>query len=115
MIELIKQEVLPNERIEVQSALCLGLGSIENAKLDPLPGYTDKSEDTGSSSVPVSWEDEDSSDGNYKNEGIEPVGQGHPRNHPLYQLIVFETVLECLRIDTSLSTCPTCVLTQSFR
>ena len=98
LIEQIKQKLLPNDSVEVKSAICLGLGNIENAQLCPLPSHVDKPETTRSNSVPVSWEDEYPSDDDDESESMEPVGHGRPRNYPLYQLIVFETVLDCLRI-----------------
>jgi len=87
LIEQLKH-ILLNETIFLDSALCLGLGSLEKAKLHPLLGRVNgaKREE---------WWCE--SPYGYGNESFEPIAKGRPRSAPLYQLLVFESVLEILR------------------
>jgi hypothetical protein len=79
------QTLLSEDSIVVDSALCLGMGSLERADLRPLPSCT---------LDPDSWD----------SVSFCPVASGRQRNGGLYQLLVFETVLTCLRekfiIDT---------------
>lgn len=91
LIRQIREKIIPNERIVVDSAICLGLGSLEEPNINaPLPAYGTRDwEDE--SRIPDHWEDD------IDPVVLEPIGNGEHRNWGLYQFIVFETVLECLR------------------
>ena len=98
LIDLIKRKIIPNERIQIQSALCLGLGSIENAKRERLPSGAAKPIDgprASNATVLQHWEPFADDD---RCKLTKPICHGRPQNPSLYQLIVFETILDCLRM-----------------
>jgi len=88
----IKDKINLQAGIFLDNALCLGLGSLEHSHLTPLPGWpTSKLEgDNSENEANLSWEEE--LEIRYR-----PVGLGKERNRTLYQLLVFETAIECLR------------------
>jgi hypothetical protein len=77
--------LLSEDNIVVNNALCLSIGSLEHANMGPLPG---------------GCLDPDSWDAVY----FPSVGSGRQRNEGLYQLLVFETVLSCLREKFTIDT-----------
>jgi hypothetical protein len=88
LAKTIKEKVLP-QNITINSALCLGLGFIELGRKTALPGKIDF-DNLIRAKIPR----EDQFDAEQKE--LKLVAKGH-RNWGLYQLIVFETVLQCLR------------------
>ncbi|MCJ1409789.1 hypothetical protein MMC19_003872 [Ptychographa xylographoides] len=113
LIRLVQKYVIPNHRITIDSALCLGLGSFSNRSLEPLlfprrlvggydeerkPSdneyYTSSSGNESEREVVVSKSHRQEAD----NSSTSMASNGGLRNISLYQLMLFETVLECLRM-----------------
>lgn len=91
----VRHTLLSQEHISIDNALCLGLGSMEMAQLKPLPGWP-KVSHTFRDQIPLEWQDATLSD-EWDEKGFGPVAKGRKRNNSLYQLMVFETALSCLR------------------
>ena len=103
LIRFIKRTVLPLESLTVHSALCLGLGSMENRSLTLLRGPAKDPHAVDSQEVPISWEDEAPSDEDDA-EAVKPISCGVHLNSSLYQLAFFETVLLTLREKSLINT-----------
>jgi len=88
----IKKKINLQAGIFLDNALCLGFGSLEQSPLTLLPGWpANKLErDDFENEAELSWDEE--LETRYR-----PVGRGKERNMTLYQLLVFETAIECLR------------------
>ena len=117
LLKLIEKHILPNQRIDIDSALCLGLGSFSNRSLKRLKfphrlsSHSDGLENSDQSSqawslmyrTSSSFEDEDEDHAcrdRTSHEDSRDTNMAHDgglRNVGLYQLLLFETVLECLR------------------
>lgn len=99
LLNVIQTKLLTLKTMHIESALCLGLGSLEHAKLFPRLKWPTPQADTqvNDTDIPESWEG-DTSD---KEPDIESCPSDSIkktfRNQSLYQLVVFETTLECLR------------------
>jgi hypothetical protein len=98
--EQVRHLLLTQRNISIDNALCLGLGSIEMAPHWSLPGRT-KANQRVKDSMPVDWQD--SIDPDDAPSTFPPVADGRKRNISLYQLLVFETVLSCLRMSPKVS------------
>lgn len=88
LVKTIREKIFPQD-IFIDSALCLGLGRIGEARNRSLPGKLNLSFLQRSK---MTWEDQ--CDAEQKN--LDLIARGE-RNWGLYQLIVFETVLHTLR------------------
>lgn len=94
LVQQIQDEIIPRENIVLENAICLGLGSLEKAAMGSLPGW--------SNTTSIIDRDEvlDKSLGPLLDDNLprfRPVGKGQRRNFGLHQLLVFETVMTCLR------------------
>lgn len=114
LLELVRNRLLPNQRIDIDSALCLGLGSLRDRprkrlrslcsikrNIDhrlSLPSYGYET----SSVFEDGDEDRDRAESTKDGEGSTTF-IGDLRNMSLYQLLLYETVLECLRTSILLS------------
>lgn len=114
LLELIEKHILPNPRIEIASALCLGLGRFSTGFFQQLrflcvPSSAEDDEEHVDRSLRfwdceyhTSFEDASEGEGDdsasHETDGHEILIRdvGEP-NSSLYQLLLFETVLECLR------------------
>lgn len=93
---VIRSKLL-SSTIQIESAVCLGLGSFENSKLEALSAICREKEFIDVP-IPDSWDDEISSEDDLDVGDIEMNYEFQKvRNQSLYQLIIFETVLEYLR------------------
>ncbi len=98
LILTIKNTILAQKSIKLDSALCLGLGPIDAGRRDSLPG--------GNPWIPLSscFTRNDEGQEFEPDEGFpvsfRPIGKGRRRNATLYQLLVFETVLRYLRMTS---------------
>lgn len=88
----IREQVNPQKSILLNNAMCLGLGSLETARLQPLPGCT-----SGLNIVNQGLSADGDCTSVSNSQIMKPVAKGKPRNPSLYQLLVFETVVACLR------------------
>lgn len=103
LVKLIEKYILPNPRIKIDSALCLGLGRSRKGFFQRLrflyASSSDENDEETAENLKI-WdceyntlfEDESEGEGNISRDRILIV-----QNRPLYQLLLFETVLECLR------------------
>jgi len=116
LVKLIEKYILPNQRIEIDSALCLGLGRFAEGFFWRLRflcrSRSDKDDEENvdkrlrvwDCEYDTSFEDEGEGEGegddstNHETNRDEILirDAGAP-NSSLYQLLLFETVLECLR------------------
>lgn len=89
----VREVILSKDAIFVDEALCLGLGSMEMAELEPLSGRSKTTPKVkGKTTVnKLHWTELDKAD------SLTPVASGQNRNKNLYQLLIFETALSCLR------------------
>lgn len=95
LIEQIRERISSQPTIYINNALCLGLGSLEESKFQHLPGWTRvtrRMKDSASHSENTLQPSEEDM------RRFKPVAKGEKRNRSLYQLLVFETVIKCLRM-----------------
>ena len=116
LVRLIKKYILPNPRIEIDSALCLGLGRFRKGffrRLRFLCGSHSDGDDEENvekrlriwdCEFDTSFEDEGEGQGEGDDSTDHEMNRDKPLtrdagapNSSLYQLLLFETVLECLR------------------
>ena len=111
VLNLIEKRILTNPRFEIDSALCLGLESMSGSRLEQLKfprllsvkSYDDDYMDSDMRSLALEEEEDRdyvSRDCGSNNDGIdaESVAYGGTLwNISLYQLLLYETVLESLR------------------
>lgn len=110
LVKLIERFILPNPRIEIDSALCLGLGRSRKGFFQRLrflcASSSDKNDEKTAEKRLRIWDCEYNTLFESKNEGegdnSTNLNISRDRilivqNRPLYQLLLFETVLECLR------------------
>jgi hypothetical protein len=95
LVGQVRHTILSQDHISIDNALCLGLGSMEMAQLKPLPGWP-KVSHTFKDDISLDWQDATLS-GEWDEKAFGPVAKGRKRNNSLYQLLVFETALSCLR------------------
>ena len=99
---LLEKHILPNQDLNIDSALCLGLGSFSTRK--PIPWDLARRPSSCQDTVSVihSEVENDSSKEECEDEGVSgnpSMGaDGEPRNTSLYQLLLFEHVLTSLRV-----------------
>lgn len=99
LLEQINAKICSRESIFIDNALCLGLGSLEESNLTPLPGWTSSNiEDDTTDYQNLSWSSQEDT------MRFKPVAKGRKRNWSLYQLLVFETAISCLRRPLSFPT-----------
>lgn len=99
LVKQVREIILSHASVFVDEALCLGLGSMEMAKLGPLPGRTETTfRAKGETSVEKPrW----TKPSKAEESSFAPVALGCNRNKNLYQLLIFETALSCLRTRPS--------------
>lgn len=97
LLTTMRRELLKFRTIRIDTAVCLGLGSMDHAK--PTLEVELSATEIDNSEGCYSWEDEVPLD----HEPDIEVNTGHNKlsttflNRSLYQLIIFETVVECLK------------------
>lgn len=94
LVEQIRERISSQRSISINNALCLGLGSLEKSRVQGLPGWTrgtTKMKNSASRDQnPLLLSQEDM-------KRFKPVANGEKYNKSLYQLLVFETTINCLR------------------
>ncbi|KAH8586204.1 hypothetical protein B0O99DRAFT_695709 [Bisporella sp. PMI_857] len=94
LVQQVEDEINTQKDIFLDNVVCLGLGSLETATMQPLPGWAKRTRTANHNIIQneaytaVLQDSEDR---------FKPVGRGKDRNRGLYQLLVLETVINCLR------------------
>ncbi|MCJ1471851.1 hypothetical protein MMC13_000492 [Lambiella insularis] len=114
LLELIRKRILPNQSIDVDSALCVGLGSMDRRprswsqylrlrknRINSIEHRLPVSDYKYDISLSSEDEDEDDDHPDYEENGDERDHSSRDRS--FYQLLLFETVLEALRLRFTIS------------
>ena len=98
LIRFLRNTVSSNPSLSVSSAICLGLGSFRCPRNSySLDGVTSSPRHFQLREIPTSWDDDVVSSEVENDTSIKPIVEDKAINIPLYQLLIFETVLTTLR------------------